>query len=225
VAQILTTFSTGGTPDTVVFPDINDFMFIYLPENLVGKVPDYEQLRNTCLGLDAVAPIEKIVGWLNDKVDEFMPTYFGGLDFWLSKRAAWWDKTPMQLRQAFVSTWLPFIKITSAPDISKDIYGFPVSDILDVLAEAGAIHLLAVPREQITAPDEERTLKYVEDFLTSLDPVQEENPSAPPGEPGVQPEGSDCCTGEVCSTPGQDSDGTTSTARDSSCCGGGCCGD
>jgi hypothetical protein len=222
MAKLLTCYGTDGTPNTEMVPDINDFMFVYLPSDLIGKIPDYATLRDKFINLEAVISLQEAVDWLNGRVDDIFPLYYGGLDYWLAQKTDWWGKTPEALRKAFVSTWLPFIRVIPEPETAKDVYGFPISDILDVLAEAGAVHLLSIPTEQVVEPDAERTLKYVESLFPSPEAVQETDPSGAHPEHGTS--GPASCSGEVCVPPREGPDGPTTSGGDDSCCGGGCCG-
>ncbi len=236
MAKLLTAYMTDGTPNTETIPDATDFMYVYFPTQLPSPVPEYDELRAKFLAMPATISLEKVVEWLNGEVDNFFPLYFGGLDYWLTERAEWWRKAPLGLRKAFVSTWLPFIKVIPPPDMVKDIYAFPISDILDVLAEVGAVHLLSVPVDNIIAPDEERTLQYVEEILSGSAPagaegdgtapttVSEAAPNSPDRDGGEHTH-QDPHPGEVCCTHGKEPDGAPLSGGESSCCGSGCCGD
>jgi hypothetical protein len=154
MAKVISTYNTDGTSQEEFLPEPSDFLFVFVPEHL----PDSPEPPKIYLDMvekikksELIAPIHKIVEFINEDIDNIRPVHNGGADHWLSERTDWWKNAAESYRNEFLNSFLPNYRLRQMKDeeIWKSVYGFPKCAVFDVIIEVGPILTYMVPYDRL----------------------------------------------------------------------------
>lgn len=222
MAKIVSTYNTDGTSKEEFLPEPSDFVFIYMPESL-PTIPEppkvYLDMLEKVRKSELIAPIDKIIDFINEDVEEIRPVHNGGADHWLSEKTDWWKEAKEEYRMQFLNSFLPLYRLRKMKDdkIWGGVYGFPKAAIVDILAEVGPILTYMVPYDSLIET------VFVGDVNAEGTNRNATTEASGANDPCPTPTcagngGCDSNPAEVCCSPREGSDGACDKEGGDSCC-------